>query len=108
MNVMRKNKDSLLAVLEAFVHDPLLNWSERMVTTAEARQNEDDDNSDIPVPSTNRPAPGGASSFVGSMMMSVLQPASAVNPDQDVIKNAKALEVIARVRDKLNGRDFQV
>jgi FKBP12-rapamycin complex-associated protein len=26
MNVLRKNKDSLMAVLEAFVYDPLLNW----------------------------------------------------------------------------------
>jgi len=26
MRVMRKNKESLMAVLEAFVHDPLLNW----------------------------------------------------------------------------------
>lgn len=26
MNVLRKNKESLMAVLEAFVHDPLINW----------------------------------------------------------------------------------
>ena len=26
MNVLRQNKDSLMAVLEAFVYDPLLNW----------------------------------------------------------------------------------
>jgi serine/threonine-protein kinase mTOR len=26
MEVMRENKQSLMAVLEAFVHDPLLNW----------------------------------------------------------------------------------
>jgi len=26
MNVLRNNKDSLMAVLEAFVYDPLLNW----------------------------------------------------------------------------------
>jgi phosphatidylinositol kinase/protein kinase (PI-3 family) len=32
MGVLRANKDSLLAVLEAFVHDPLLNWNERMDT----------------------------------------------------------------------------
>jgi FKBP12-rapamycin complex-associated protein len=24
--VLRRNKDSLMAVLEAFVYDPLLNW----------------------------------------------------------------------------------
>ena len=26
MKVLRDNKDSLMAVLEAFVYDPLLNW----------------------------------------------------------------------------------
>ena len=26
MTVLRENKDSLMAVLEAFVYDPLLNW----------------------------------------------------------------------------------
>ena len=26
MKVLRENKDSLMAVLEAFVYDPLLNW----------------------------------------------------------------------------------
>jgi FKBP12-rapamycin complex-associated protein len=26
MRVLRENKESLMAVLEAFVHDPLINW----------------------------------------------------------------------------------
>lgn len=26
MSVLRENKDSVMAVLEAFVYDPLLNW----------------------------------------------------------------------------------
>ena len=26
MRVLRENKDSVMAVLEAFVYDPLLNW----------------------------------------------------------------------------------
>ena len=26
MEVLRENKDSVMAVLEAFVYDPLLNW----------------------------------------------------------------------------------
>lgn len=32
LNVLRRNKDSLMAVLEAFVYDPLLNW--RLMDTA--------------------------------------------------------------------------
>jgi FKBP12-rapamycin complex-associated protein len=31
MTVLRDNKDSLMAVLEAFVYDPLLNW--RLIET---------------------------------------------------------------------------
>jgi FKBP12-rapamycin complex-associated protein len=26
MGVLRRNKDSVMAMLEAFVHDPLINW----------------------------------------------------------------------------------
>lgn len=33
MSVLRDNKDSLMAMLEAFVHDPLINW--RLLGTAE-------------------------------------------------------------------------
>ena len=32
MKVLRHNKDSLMAVLEAFVYDPLLNW--KLIETA--------------------------------------------------------------------------
>ena len=32
MRVIRENKESLMAVLEAFVYDPLINW--RLLTTA--------------------------------------------------------------------------
>jgi phosphatidylinositol kinase/protein kinase (PI-3 family) len=35
MRVLRENKDSLMAVLEAFVYDPLLNW--RLMTNASPR-----------------------------------------------------------------------
>jgi phosphatidylinositol kinase/protein kinase (PI-3 family) len=33
MRVLRENKDSLMAVLEAFVHDPLIGW--RLVSAVE-------------------------------------------------------------------------
>ncbi|CAG8465028.1 34810_t:CDS:10, partial [Racocetra persica] len=36
MNVLRKNKESLMAVLEAFVHDPLINW--RIMANPSPRQ----------------------------------------------------------------------
>jgi phosphatidylinositol kinase/protein kinase (PI-3 family) len=34
MRVLRANKDSVMAMLEAFVHDPLINW--RLLNTADA------------------------------------------------------------------------
>ncbi len=36
MRVLRENKDSAMAMLEAFVHDPLINW--RLLNTASPRQ----------------------------------------------------------------------
>lgn len=37
MKVLRDNKESLMAVLEAFVYDPLISWR-LMQTDAESRQ----------------------------------------------------------------------
>ena len=34
MRVLRTNKESVVAMLEAFVHDPLINW--RLLNTADA------------------------------------------------------------------------
>lgn len=39
MAVLRDNKESLMAVLEAFVYDPLINWR-LMQTDVEGRRNE--------------------------------------------------------------------
>ena len=39
MKVLRSNKDSVMAMLEAFVHDPLINW--RLLNTTDA-------NADLP------------------------------------------------------------
>ena len=33
MKVLRNNKDSVMAMLEAFVHDPLINW--RLLNTTD-------------------------------------------------------------------------
>jgi len=39
MTVLRDNKESLMAVLEAFVYDPLINWR-LMQTEVDGRRNE--------------------------------------------------------------------
>lgn len=77
MSVMRQNEDSLMAILEAFVHDPLMNWkllekgseSDRDVDLKEDMEND--------------------------------ELSSSVNHT-----NEKATSVISRVRDKLTGNDF--
>jgi FKBP12-rapamycin complex-associated protein len=38
MQVLRDNKESLMAVLEAFVYDPLINW--RLMQAEDVRQGE--------------------------------------------------------------------
>jgi phosphatidylinositol kinase/protein kinase (PI-3 family) len=44
MHVLRDNKESLMAMLEAFVHDPLINWRLLdLTTTGKDRINGDDD-----------------------------------------------------------------
>jgi len=38
MHVLRSNKDSVMAMLEAFVHDPLINWRLLNTPTTEPTQ----------------------------------------------------------------------
>ncbi|XP_065842793.1 serine/threonine-protein kinase mTOR-like [Oscarella lobularis] len=107
MTVLRENKESLMAVLEAFVYDPLLNW--RLVDAAPKGKREKDsppsrqsDSGDMlgeseeqAVPSSRKPVASGD---------------HAVGADDGSLKtevlNKKALKIISRVQDKLTGRDF--
>lgn len=85
-NVMRQNEDSLMAILEAFVHDPLMNWKLLEKTNLES--------------SRENVAPEllGVDSFVGEEEQE--------EGDQSNQTSAKAAAVIKRVRDKLTGNDF--
>ena len=86
MNVMRQNEDSLMAILEAFVHDPLMNWKLLEKTNLES--------------SRENVAPEllGVYSFVGEEEQE--------EGDQSNQTSPKAAAVIKRVRDKLTGNDF--
>ena len=55
MRVLRGNKDSVMAMLEAFVHDPLINW--RLLNT-----NEGDPESALAGPADTNGAPRGPGS----------------------------------------------
>ncbi|XP_014662370.1 PREDICTED: serine/threonine-protein kinase mTOR-like [Priapulus caudatus] len=112
MQVMRHNKDSVMAVLEAFVYDPLLNW--RLMDAGGALKGKrscepKSEGSSMAGGSQERDIPG---SFE---LEKPLQPhvadASPYYPDGGDVEqpeelNKKALSIINRVRDKLTGRDF--
>ena len=101
MRVLRSNKESLVAVLEAFIHDPLLNW----------RLNTRDQPSDPSFRTDQRRA-----SIMGELPLSgsarVGRPRAGTNagqpaPEPKEVQNARALQVLARVKEKLSGRDFK-
>lgn len=119
MTILRQNKESLMAVLEAFVHDPLINW--RLLTTntttvvakespssSSGCQSPDLSNS----PSWADNAESIRSSFSSDEINDISKEANDIpketnevptNPDQ---LNERALSVIDRVSNKLSGRDF--
>merc|ERR1712137_236828 len=88
MEVMRENKQSLMAVLEAFVHDPLLNW--RLLTASPTELSEI---IDFDEPSSlSRPR----------RFNDALNESGPITDDV----NQRAVQVIKRVSSKLTGEDF--
>ncbi|KAG8568465.1 hypothetical protein GDO81_014010 [Engystomops pustulosus] len=88
MEVLREHKDSVMAVLEAFVYDPLLNWRlmDKMMETVDISEN-----------AHKKPGstvPESIHTYIGD---GLVQPEAL---------NKKAIQIINRVRDKLTGRDF--
>ncbi len=142
MRVIRENKESLMAVLEAFVHDPLLNW--RLNTresagetsfTSERRASIMGGLGGYPeeeVPDRRPHAAGQPSSLNEFAAAQITSPRPAVPPsvvqgsararprtstllnqtDESAVgeqreqQNARAVQVLDRVKEKLNGRDF--
>eukprot|EP00004_Rigifila_ramosa_P027283 TRINITY_DN882_c0_g1_i1.p1 TRINITY_DN882_c0_g1~~TRINITY_DN882_c0_g1_i1.p1 ORF type:complete len:2377 (-),score=590.06 TRINITY_DN882_c0_g1_i1:39-6899(-) len=123
MSVLRENKESLMAVLEAFVHDPLINWR-LLTTTASPRQ----DGKAVPKERVSGAvgdvepgeAPAGEAAVIGAaspllspqinraggnrereMFSSLAETGAADN-----VLNEKALTVVERVQNKLTGKDF--
>ncbi|KAI9000239.1 armadillo-type protein [Gaertneriomyces semiglobifer] len=108
MSVLRDNKDSLMAVLEAFVYDPLINW--RLLSTASPKQDGkairqtkmDNELLDEPTQTRNFPASRklqkNENDLIGDEEDHVGKPEAL---------NTRALTVINRVSNKLTGRDFK-
>lgn len=92
MGVLRSNHDSLMAVLEAFVYDPLLNFR-------------------LLIPAAGDPKKPGKIDDLDEISGTPSQRQSrnrVEDPDSDMpeVLNERALSVISRVAKKLSGRDF--
>ncbi|KAJ7171409.1 phosphatidylinositol 3-kinase [Mycena filopes] len=100
MQVLRDNKESLMALLEAFVYDPLINW--RLMQADDMQLSQE-------AQSTARPADWAAHPQSGSY-----RPLRANENDifNEVglheVRNRQALVVYNRVQHKLTGRDFDL
>lgn len=132
MRVLRENKESVMAVLEAFIHDPLLTWrltnaasppgpnfrSEREVelagpAAARARRHSilDADVAPSELLAHGEPLPLAAPtsrSRARTNSSAAAPDGNALNGGQEAeSQNARAIEVLDRVQQKLTGRDFK-
>ena len=111
MTVLRENKESLMAVLEAFVYDPLINW--RLLTpnapnTQDKMSAKENNASEINIEEQ------GATPTDSVQKSNVAGQGSAANTNNigDEAEgtgeqlNERAITVIARISNKLTGRDF--
>jgi len=117
MQVLRKNKDSLMAVLEAFIYDPLLDWrlvdGRSKVRNRTAANTTTNNNTNSAIPNQNSSdqqnslaSPANLPNQNGTTPSA--QPVTSCDDPhhQSETMNSKALSVVNRVRDKLTGRDF--
>ncbi|XP_074275847.1 serine/threonine-protein kinase TOR [Silene latifolia] len=101
MQVLRTNKDSVMAMMEAFVHDPLINW--RLFNFNEVPQMAQAPavvNSEESSTSTNLAQPQR-----GARERELLQAVHQLGDANEVL-NERAVMVMARMSNKLTGRDF--
>ena len=114
MRVIRDNKESLMAVLEAFIHDPLLNWRlgsrespPEPSFTSERRQSLIGENE---VSQLGQVRSGGsyrARRMSMTLDNGVLDPQGNAPGEDKEVQNERALKVLDRVKVKLTGRDFK-
>ncbi|CCD22553.1 phosphatidylinositol kinase-related protein kinase TOR1 NDAI_0A03960 [Naumovozyma dairenensis CBS 421] len=95
MRVLRDNKESLMAILEAFAFDPLINWgfdfpTEKIIEETGIL---------LPVSTPNELLRKGAITA---------EEASDMETDRQAeLRNGRALLVLRRITDKLTGNDFK-
>ncbi|KAL2490207.1 Serine/threonine-protein kinase TOR [Abeliophyllum distichum] len=105
MQVLRTNKDSVMAMMEAFVHDPLINW--RLFNFNEVPQMSTLASMHLP------PVVNGEESAHGELLQpqrgarerELLQAVNQLGGANEVL-NERAVVVMARMSNKLTGHDF--
>ncbi|XP_071054665.1 serine/threonine-protein kinase mTOR-like [Onthophagus taurus] len=106
MSVLRRNKDSVMAVLEAFVYDPLLNW--RLVDTGRLNRSNTNDVGSISTGFSQEQDLVNSLS-VNMNKIGLSSPEAMVDGSEpEVVKNKKAVAIVNRVKDKLTGNDFSI
>ena len=111
MRVIRDNKESLMAVLEAFIHDPLLNWRlgqrESPIEPGFPSERRQSIMGELEAAQVNVRSTGGGS--YRAKRTSALETSDVADPNggNREIQNARAVQVLARVKEKLTGRDFR-
>lgn len=104
MSVLRRNKDSLMAVLEAFVYDPLLNWR---LMEANIRNNRSTTHEIGSISASSAEDQELLESLsITASKKGIMSPEGVANGSQPEAVNKKAVLIINRVRDKLTGKDF--
>ncbi|KAJ7032195.1 phosphatidylinositol 3-kinase [Mycena alexandri] len=105
MQVLRDNKESLMAVLEALVYDPLINW--RLMQADDAATTSGSDST------AGRPAELALATAIATRRPlhanenDIFNEAGGDTGVQEV-RNKQALIVYNRVQHKLTGRDFNI
>ncbi|KAJ7696596.1 armadillo-type protein [Mycena rosella] len=103
MRVLRDNKESLMAVLEAFIYDPLMNW--RLTQPSADIRRTDSDPKRVADLARVAAHPQGPKRKLKADENYIFNEVVA-NPGAQEVRNGKALSVYNRVQHKLTGRDF--
>ncbi|CAK9144986.1 unnamed protein product [Ilex paraguariensis] len=106
MQVLRTNKDSVMAMMEAFVHDPLINW--RLFNFNEVPQMPNFASTNVPsVVNGEESAPNRELLHPqrGAREREILQAVNQLGDANEVL-NERAVQVMGRMSHKLTGRDF--
>eukprot|EP01063_Lacrimia_lanifica_P018146 TRINITY_DN2509_c0_g1_i1.p1 TRINITY_DN2509_c0_g1~~TRINITY_DN2509_c0_g1_i1.p1 ORF type:complete len:2948 (+),score=888.97 TRINITY_DN2509_c0_g1_i1:584-8845(+) len=132
MDMLRRNKDSVMAMLEAFVHDPLISW--RLDSTAEGPAANPAPTNNIAGPAPTAAAPAGKACLppTAGVDLSSFNAGRGKDGDMDRFSrslheknlkrgqrgkdgdaagkgehNKKAVAIVQRIKQKLDGTDFQ-